>query len=67
MELAELLQDPAFRRRARALAQYSAAQVGPGGAGEDATLDATGFAVRVAERAGAALRRGVDPASAEAA
>jgi DNA-binding transcriptional MerR regulator len=66
-ELAELLQDPAFRRRVRALAQYSTTQVGPGGAGEDARLDATGFAVRVAERAGAALRGGVDPASAEAA
>jgi DNA-binding transcriptional MerR regulator len=67
VELAELLQDPAFQRRVRALAQYSAAQVRPGGAGEDAMVDATGLAVRVAERAGAALRAGVDPASAEAA
>lgn len=67
VELAELVQDPVFRRRVRALAQYSAAQVGPEGSGEDATLDATGFARRVAEHAGAALRAGVDPASAEAA
>jgi DNA-binding transcriptional MerR regulator len=67
VELADLVQDPAFRRRVRALAHYSGARVGPGGSSEEATLDATGFAVRVAEQAGAALRGGVDPASAEAA
>jgi hypothetical protein len=66
VELAELVQDPAFRHRARALARYSAGQLEPDSS-DDAALDATGFARRVAEHAGAALRAGVDPASAEAA
>jgi DNA-binding transcriptional MerR regulator len=67
VELAELVQDPAFRRRVRALAEYGAGQLGPDRSGDDARLDAADFARRVAEHAGAALRAGVDPASPEAA
>jgi DNA-binding transcriptional MerR regulator len=79
VELAGLVQDPAFRRRIRAMAEYGAREQGPGrgggpdrggqdaaaGGGQDArTAD---FAGRVVEHAGAARDRGVAPESAEGA
>jgi DNA-binding transcriptional MerR regulator len=67
VELAELVRDPDFRRRVRSLAQYSAPLPGTDDLGEGGVLDATEFARRVAEHAGAAVRRGVAAESAEAA
>jgi DNA-binding transcriptional MerR regulator len=83
VELAGLVQDPAFRRRIRAMAEYGAREQARGGGpdrggqdpdrGQDAT-DRAGqdartadFAGGVVEHAGAARDRGVTPESAEGA
>ena len=63
IELARLVQDPAFRARVRAMAQRAAGEPADGDA--VARSPATGRAV--GEHAGAAAAAGVDPASAEAA
>lgn len=66
IELAELVQDDAFRASIRRMSeQHAAARA----AGEDLRPDAgwTAAAALVSERAGAALATGVDPASPEAA
>ena len=71
IELAELVRDEDFRRRIRAMAQRStqerAAGGGTGAPAEGAERDAHGrAAAAVAERAGAVLDAGIDPASAAA-
>jgi len=68
IELAALVRDGDFRRRIRAMAEHSAEEraagggtgVPPEGAERDAHVQA---AAAVAERAGAALAQGIDPAS----
>jgi DNA-binding transcriptional MerR regulator len=66
IELAELIQDPDFRGKVRALAEYTARQRAEGGEPE-VIEKAVGFAKRVVDYAGAALERGVAPESAEGA
>lgn len=76
IELAELVADPDFRQRIRAMAQRSAEDratdksgaIATGGAPAEATVRAAhgAAAQAVAERAGAALVAGIDPASAAA-
>ncbi|MGH9280989.1 MAG: MerR family transcriptional regulator, partial [Acidimicrobiales bacterium] len=67
VELAELVQAPAFRARVRGMAGAHSA-LRQAGSGEAVTpARATGVETVVAEHAGAALARGVDPASPEAA
>ncbi|WP_106247002.1 MerR family transcriptional regulator [Allonocardiopsis opalescens] len=65
VELAELVADPGHRARVRQMAQahHDARAAGEGMAPPDA--DASAFAALVAERAGAALDAGIDPASAQ--
>jgi DNA-binding transcriptional MerR regulator len=69
IELAELVRDDAFRRRIRAMAERSAEERAAAGAGEGTpAASVEGDAHRqaaqaVAERAGAALAAGIDPAS----
>jgi DNA-binding transcriptional MerR regulator len=68
IELAELVRDDDFRRRVRAMAQRSAEDRAADGGG---AVPAPGAqhgraAAAVAERAGAALEAGIDPASDEA-
>ncbi len=60
VELAQLVQDPAFRARVREMAVAGAGSSPPDESG-------AAFAAAVAEHAGAALAAGVDPTSAEAA
>jgi DNA-binding transcriptional MerR regulator len=63
VELAELVQDPAFRRRVRTMAEN-----GDRARTEDGTrVEVTDLDKRVMEHAGAALQDGVDPGSAEGA
>lgn len=59
VELAQLVQDPAFRARVREMAVAGAGSSPPEG-------DGAALAAAVAEHAGAALAAGVDPKSAEA-
>jgi DNA-binding transcriptional MerR regulator len=67
VELAELVQDPDFRRGVRALAQYTARQ-GPADTKRQAEVeDAVNFARRVVEHAGPAREWGIAPESAEGA
>jgi DNA-binding transcriptional MerR regulator len=65
IELAELVQEPGFRRRVRAMSEAHSAvrQTGE----EVEASPANGFEMVVAEHAGAALAAGVDPRSPEAA
>jgi DNA-binding transcriptional MerR regulator len=63
VELAELVQDPAFRRRVRIMAEHG----DQAWAGESTQVEATGLDQRVMEHAGAARQDGVDPGSAEGA
>jgi DNA-binding transcriptional MerR regulator len=66
VELAELVQDPGFRRGVRALAVYSGQRAqGPGG--QDEPHDAVGLARRIVQHAGAAREAGVAPEGAEGA
>ena len=65
IELAELVQEPAFRRRVREMSQAHAAARAEGEPVEASSEK--GFELVVAERAGAALAAGVDPRSPEAA
>jgi DNA-binding transcriptional MerR regulator len=58
IELAELVQDPDFRTRVRAMSEQGAGSPPPG--------DMRATAALVAERAGAALREGVAPGTARA-
>ncbi|MFI8951811.1 MerR family transcriptional regulator [Streptomyces sp. NPDC053750] len=62
VELAELVQDPAFRAHMRAAAEFNAADRGAG-APEGASM---WFARRLVQLAGRALERGVAPGSPEA-
>ena len=66
IELAELVRDEDFRRRIRQMSERHAADRAAGGTqtGEPAALQRV--AALVAERAGAALEAGIDPASDEA-
>ena len=64
IELAELVQEPGFRRRVRAMSEAYAA-VRDEGPPVEAT-PGNGFELVVADRAGQALAAGVDPQSAEA-
>lgn len=66
IELAELVRDPDFRQRIRAMAERSAQEraTGPATAGEREKH--AGAAEAVAELAGTALADGIDPASARA-
>jgi hypothetical protein len=67
VELAELVQEPGFRRRVRDMAEYGA-QARAGGLLDFGTQEQTvEFVGRVAEHAGAALQRGVAPGSADGA
>jgi DNA-binding transcriptional MerR regulator len=64
IELAELAADDNFRARIRQMAQRSADdRAAPGADPDPAAADAQRVAAVVAERAGAALRDGIDPAS----
>jgi DNA-binding transcriptional MerR regulator len=65
VELATLIQDPEFRGKVRALADYSTPRQTQYGEREEGTEDAVSFARRVVEYAGAARERGVTPESAE--
>jgi DNA-binding transcriptional MerR regulator len=68
VELAELVQDPDFRCRVRAMAEYAAREQARGAPPDHGTPEQTvGFVGRVTEHAGAALERGVAPESAEGA
>ncbi|MFI5657609.1 MerR family transcriptional regulator [Streptomyces sp. NPDC051684] len=62
VELAELLQDPAFKARMRQAAEYNAADRAP----EDAAGASMQFLARLVALAGDALRAGVAPRSPEA-
>jgi DNA-binding transcriptional MerR regulator len=65
VELAELVSDPDFRQRSRAMAEF-AARTPPGQARPGSGPGGAEFAGRVLEHAGAALAQGIDPASAAA-
>jgi DNA-binding transcriptional MerR regulator len=69
VELAELIQDPDFRRRVRGMAEYAAREQDLGAPPElgGTAEDNMRFVERVSEHAGAALERGVAPDSAEGA
>jgi DNA-binding transcriptional MerR regulator len=69
VELAELVQDPDFRRRVRTMAEYGAQARAAGGLLEYGTqgTQTVDFVRRVVEHAGAARERGVAPQSAEGA
>jgi DNA-binding transcriptional MerR regulator len=62
VELAELVQDPDFRRSTRQMAEHQAAGRGAGGTHQD-DLPWQQISEVVTERAGAAVAGGVDPAS----
>ncbi|MEU0784360.1 MerR family transcriptional regulator [Streptomyces sp. NPDC006173] len=62
VELAELIQDPAFRARMRETVEFNAADRGP----DVAPGTSLWFMSRLVQLAGEALERGVDPASPEA-
>ena len=64
IELAELVRDPDFRARIRQMAQSGAAERAEGHAPDGDAVRAA--AALVAERGGAALAAGIDPASEEA-
>jgi hypothetical protein len=66
IELAELVRDPGFRRRIRAMAERSARERAADPAAGEPREEHRRAAAAVAERAGAALADGIDPASAQA-
>ena len=67
VELAELVQDPGFRRRIRAMAEQGAQARAADPATEDDEARTPDFVARVMEHAGPAARQGVAPESDEAA
>jgi hypothetical protein len=70
VELAELVRDPDFRRRIRAMAEHGAREreLGLGGLAESGDAEENlRLVAGITQHAGAALRRGVAPESAEAA
>lgn len=62
VELAELIQDPAFRAHMRGMIEFNAADRGP----DTAPGSSLWFMSRLVQLAGESLARGVDPESAEA-
>ena len=66
IELAELVRDPDFRRRIRAMAERSAQERAADPAAGTLREEHTSAAALVGELAGAALADGIDPASARA-
>jgi DNA-binding transcriptional MerR regulator len=67
VELAELVQDPGFRRGVRALALYTTQQRPSDSGHQDEPHHAVGLARRIVQQAGAARERGVAPESVEGA
>jgi DNA-binding transcriptional MerR regulator len=67
VELAELVQDPGFRRGIRALAVYTTQQRAAGSGRHGERHDAVGLARHIVQQAGAARERGVAPESVEGA
>ena len=67
VELAELVQDPAFRQRMRKMAEYHVGASAPGDPAPGASGMPSGFSQKVFALAGQARERGVAPGSPEAA